>query len=156
MSSKVYAFALESAKAEVKTQYLFLNKVHRTLQLFPPNSRLRSISDISLSPSPREESCSRTILFPNLPLPEPVRPVRQSVRGSLDSGDQVVCNGSRLLGCLRSASEGRYMLAVGGLVPGWLIVEGFWLGFLPVVLVEERSQRVAWVRCESENGLNGP
>jgi len=69
VSIKVKAFALELAKAEVKTWYLLRNKVQGIVQLLPLTSRPRLTSNMSIPFDPREESSSRVPLFPTLCCP---------------------------------------------------------------------------------------
>jgi len=63
ISIKVKAFALELAKAEVKTWYLLRNKVQGIVQLLLPTSQPRLTYNMLIPFNPREESCSRVPLF---------------------------------------------------------------------------------------------
>src|ERR1700736_5548787 len=67
VSRRAKAFAPESAKAVVLTPHPLRDKVHGIVKLFPPSSRLRSTSDMSIFPDPEEESSFRDALFPTLP-----------------------------------------------------------------------------------------
>jgi len=62
----VKAFALELARAVVLTLHPLQDRIHGTVKLFPPSSRLKSTLDMSIPFNPKEESSFRVPLFPTL------------------------------------------------------------------------------------------
>src|SRR6202022_1889423 len=63
------AFAPKLAKVVVLTLHLLQDKVHKIVKLFPPSSRLKSTSDMSIFSDPKKESSFKALLFPTLCLP---------------------------------------------------------------------------------------